>query len=165
MNIITKRTLIIPFTIQMIAAAKNRDYSTLESLGIISGKDWPEPDLIEALPVFEQLLRENGTNGFGLWLIKDRFTNNVIGSSGFLGNPDIKGHVEIGFGIAPAKRHNGYCTEVIKGMLEWVKSASEVTQINARCENTNKDSKNVLNKCGFRETVTDNNFTFWEYVI
>jgi [ribosomal protein S5]-alanine N-acetyltransferase len=165
MMIETERTQLMPFTIELIDAAYSKNYSKLESIGIAANQEWPEPDLLEALPVFRNLILENGINGFNSWIIKDKKTNEVIGSLGFLGNPDEKGNVEIGFGIIPSKRNKGYCIETVKELIIWVKKQKGVQCIKAQCERTNEGSKKILYKLGFGEKQEQNGLMNWEMKI
>jgi [ribosomal protein S5]-alanine N-acetyltransferase len=73
----------------------------------------------------------------------------VIGSLGLIGAPDEEGRVELGFGIVPSRRGQGYCTEAVRGLLEWVKGRAEVSKLIAHCDPANAGSRNVLTKSGF----------------
>jgi len=80
MEIVTRRLKIIPFTKEIIQAAIQQDNEQLSKLGIIPTIEWPEPDLTEALPYFNQQIIENGITGFNSWLVLDKQTNDIIGS-------------------------------------------------------------------------------------
>jgi hypothetical protein len=65
MEIRTDRMVLRPFTLDLIDAMKARDYPRLKKLGCRATGEWPEKDLLNALPVFELLLKMNGVNGVG----------------------------------------------------------------------------------------------------
>jgi [ribosomal protein S5]-alanine N-acetyltransferase len=162
MEVKTERLLINPFTAEMICALKSGDYRKLEQMGFISTNEWPEKDLLHALPVFENIVLKNGVNGFGSWIMKEKITNNVIGSLGFIGNPDIDGQIEIGFGVIPSRRKKGFCHEAVNGLLNWIKDKKEVKVIIAHCNKQNIESKNVLSKCGFIYKGEEKQLQLWE---
>ena len=148
-KIITNRLILVPFTIELIDAAIANDKIEIQNIGFISNNEWPESDLIEALPFFRDLIIANGINGFNSWLVIEPTSYEIIGSAGFIGNPDDKGNIEIGFGIIPSKRRNGYCLEAVTGLIHWAFENDSVKTIIAHCNFDNENSEKVLIKCGF----------------
>ncbi len=148
-KIITNRLLLIPFTTELIDAAIANDKIEMQNLGLLPTNEWPESDLIEALPFFRDLINANGINGFNSWLISEPTGREIIGSAGFIGNPDDNGNVEIGFGIVPSKRRNGYCSEAVSELIHWAFENDSVKAIIAHCNFDNEISEKVLIKCGF----------------
>jgi [ribosomal protein S5]-alanine N-acetyltransferase len=164
MKILTKRMKLIPFTIEIIQAAMQHDNEQLLKLGITPTEGWPELDLVEALPYFNQQIIDHGVTGYNSWLTLDKQTNDIIGSLGFINEPDSNGSVEIGFGIVPQKRRQGYCEEAVKALITWADAKSEVKFVTARCNKDNKKSINLLKKIGFKEKHSENSIIKWEYV-
>ena len=117
----------------------------------------------EAFPVFEELLKKNGTDGFNLWLTIEKESNLIIGSVGYIGKPDDEGNIEIGFGIIPSRRGMGFCYESVKSLLEWGLGHDEVNCIIARCDKTNTASKKTIIKLGFEYFSEDDNLLTWKY--
>ncbi len=148
-KIITNRLILVPFTIELIDAAIANDKIEMKNIGFLSNNEWPESDLIEALPFFRDLIIVNGINGFNSWLIIELTSHEIIGSAGFIGNPDNRGNVEIGFEIIPSKRGNGYCSEAVTGLIHWAFEHDSVKTIIAHCNFDNENSEKVLIKCGF----------------
>lgn len=155
----------IPFTKDIIQAAIHQDKEKLSTLGIIPTNEWPEPDLIEALPYFNQQIIDNGITGYNSWLILDKHTNEIIGSLGFINEPDINGSIEIGFGIIPSKRRQGYCEEAANALIQWVKNKQEVKIITAQCNEDNEKSKSLLKKIGFKEKCREDSLLKWELAL
>ena len=149
MEIITERLRLKPFDIDLIDAALAGDTKKICSYGYIANEEWPEPDLIEALPIFKDLIIKNGVNGFNSWIITDKATNDIIGSLGFIGNPDENGNIEIGFGVIPSKRRLGYCVESVEALIKWAFEHDCINRIVAQCDCTNFPSKKILEKIGF----------------
>lgn len=165
MEIVTKRLKIIPFTTEIIQAAIQQDNEQLSKLGIISTFEWPEPDLVEALPYFNQQIIDNGITGFNSWLILDNQTNDIVGSLGFINEPDDNGAIEIGFGIIPSKRRQGYCEEAVKALIQWAGSKPAVKMITAQCDEDNERSINLLKRVGFREKGREASILKWDFVL
>lgn len=165
MKILTKRMKLIPFTVEIIQAAIQHDNKQLLKLGITPTMGWPEPDLIEALPYFNQQIIDHGVTGYNSWLMLDKRTNEIIGSLGFINEPDSSGSVEMGFGVVRTRWRQGYCEEAIIALITWVSAKSEVKIVTAQCNKDNKKSINLLMKIGFKEKHSKNSILNWEYVI
>jgi len=163
MNIETERLLVEPFSIELIDGAVAKDRNKILSLGYNFSEEWPEPDLAEALPHFKQLIAANGINGFNSWIIIDKKSKDIIGSIGFIGNPDDKGRIEIGFGIIPSKRKQNYCFEAGKSLITWAFKQPDVKEITAKCDGNNLASVKTLEKLGFIKTNISGSQILWFY--
>ena len=65
----TDRTILLSIDIEMIHAISNGTLNQVSEYH--HNEEWPENDLIEALPVFTELLQKNGNDGFNIdeaWL-------------------------------------------------------------------------------------------------
>jgi [ribosomal protein S5]-alanine N-acetyltransferase len=162
MNIETARTLLTPMTEELITAVAARDIQGIESLGYSINDEWPEKDLKEALPVFKGLIKQNGVNGFGAWIIILKESGMVIGSTGFIGNP-ANGRIELGFGIIPSMRRKGYCYEAARAITTWGMQQERVCTIVAHCNDDNEESMHMLTRLGFTQVGRDKALISWEY--
>lgn len=89
--------------------------------------------------------------GFGMWLIKDRFTDELIGRAGFnLIKWQGKQLLEMGYAIACAYRKQGYATEVCQALIAYAKSG-ELAYSKLYCfvQKENLASRLFLEKLGF----------------
>src|SRR5664279_133705 len=112
---------------------------------------WPDPELLGFLPVYSGELRTRpDALGYGVWLLIDRDTRMIVGSAGFQGLPDADGEIEIGYGIDPSQRRQGYGTEAVCALLAWGLDQPGVVRVIAHCDLGNTDSIGVLSKAGFR---------------
>ena len=161
MKLTTERTIVVLVDMEMITALSGD--APKQFPGYRHNEEWPENDLKEALPVFEELLKKNGNDGFNMWLIVEKESNLIIGSAGYVGKPDEEGNVEIGFGIIPGRRKMGFCYESVKALLEWGLGHDEVNCIIARCDKTNIASKKTIMKLGFEYFSEDDNLLTWKY--
>ena len=153
----TNRTILFPVDIETINAISNGTLSEY-----YHNEEWPENDLREAFPVFIELLKKNGNNGFNLWLIIEKNNDMIIGSTGYIGNPDSEGNIEIGFGIIPSKRGKGFCCESVKALLKWGLSHDDVHCITAQCDVSNVASIKTIMKLGFEYLNEKDNLLTWK---
>jgi RimJ/RimL family protein N-acetyltransferase len=158
----TGRLKIIPFSEEIIQAAMERDRERLTALGIVADEEWPEPDLVEALPHFQRLIRDHGDTGFNGWLMLEKRSREIVGSLGFMGETDENGSVEIGFGIVPGKRRQGYCEEAARALMGWAEGRPGVRWITARCGEDNEKSIGLLRKLGFSEIGREDALIEWK---
>jgi RimJ/RimL family protein N-acetyltransferase len=116
-------------------------------LGAALAASWPQPDLLDILP----LLARTPPDGvrFGAWVVVERDTNIVVGDIGFLGPPDGDGVVEVGYSVIPERRGLGYATEAATALVGWALAQPGVTAVLAHCDATNAASIRVLERAGF----------------
>jgi len=159
MKLITNRTILFPIDMEIMNVISNGTSSRFSEY--YHNEEWPENDLKEAFPVFRELLKENGNDGFNIWLIVEKENNQIIGSAGFIGKPDNEGNVEIGFGIIPSKRGKGFCHESVEALLKWGLSRDEVKNIIAQCDKSNIASRKTLEKLGFEYLCEKDDLLSW----
>lgn len=83
------------------------------------------------------------------WLIILDEQHCGAGLVGFKGYPDEQGQVEIGYGLEPAYRNQGYMSEAVQALIEWAFAAPEcISIIAAEVYKTNPASMRVLQKAG-----------------
>lgn len=83
-------------------------------------------------------------------ILVDRERNIAVGSTSFHSAPDERGMIEIGIGIAPQTRGNGYATEAIDAMWRWACSKREVSYLRYCVSPSNAPSMAIIAKFGFR---------------
>jgi RimJ/RimL family protein N-acetyltransferase len=71
----------------------------------------------------------------------------TIGTCGFHGPPGDERQVEIGYGVVPAERGNGYATEAVRALLE-VARANGVTTVRGKADRANEASQRVMVAAG-----------------
>ena len=76
----------------------------------------------------------------------------MVGDLCIIGEPNAEGEIEIGYGTYPEFRNKGYMTEIVRGIIEWVKSQPNVKSIIASTDITNIASYKVLVKNRFVKT-------------
>ncbi|MEI1420943.1 GNAT family N-acetyltransferase [Bacillus cabrialesii] len=162
----TNRLLLRTIDIPLLDAASKRNHQAIQDMGYQTNGEWPDPDFFEAIPYFrEKLVENNGTKGFDSWLILKKHNHEIVGGTGFLGDPDTNGMIEIGFATNKSHRRNGYCAEAARKLINWALSQDIVNRITARCEHDNLGSQHILKKLGFTLDHKSKDFMHWSYVI
>ena len=161
-QIITERLTLTACPLQ-VARAANGGKRQLETLiGARVDEQWLDEDGRALLSYYDYQLREDPTMiGWGLWLLMHTADHVVFGSAGFKGKPDDRGTIEIGYGIAPDYRRQGYTFEAAKGLVEWGFTHPEVRQINAECLPDNIGSARILQKLGMTNLGVRGGYLRW----
>ena len=164
MQLETNRLLLETLDLNLLEAAAQRDTELIEALGYKTNNEWPEPDFVEALPYFREILiKNNGTRGFDSWIMVKKDTKEIVGGIGFLGDPDPDGVIEIGFGTNKSYRRKGFCFEAAHKLLSWSTNQKVVKSIVAKCNSDNIASKNILAKLEFQIEYKENDLLYWKY--
>jgi ribosomal-protein-alanine N-acetyltransferase len=88
----------------------------------------------------------------------------VIGDCGTHAPVDAAGFVEIGYGLAAHFRGQGYGTEVVAAISDWLLSQPEVRVIRATIVQDNAASRRVLEKARFKAIgITDSEAVYERY--
>jgi RimJ/RimL family protein N-acetyltransferase len=86
----------------------------------------------------------------------------VLGDCGFIGPPDSRGWVHVGYGVAWPERDQGYATEALRGLIEWARGRPEVTKVLADAACTNLPSIRVMENAGMRRAGSDGELVYYE---
>jgi ribosomal-protein-alanine N-acetyltransferase len=123
--------------------------------------EWPQPDLLDVLPLQAEASSE--TECFGVWVMIERDTGSVVGDAGFMGPPDEDGSIEVGYSVIPERRRRGYATEGASAIVEWALSQPGVRVVVAGCDRDNAPSIRTLERLGFQRTGETNVQIRWRY--
>lgn len=143
---------------------------TSDAHAALSGErrpDWASDYPTEGDVVIARLIAENSVlsaDAYVPYKIALRESGQVIGGCGFLGPPDTKGSVEIGYGLAPSQRGKGIATEAVNGLVDKAWTDPLVTLVFALTEEGNEPSQGVLRRAGFRQVDSGIEQLRWEIV-
>ncbi len=85
---------------------------------------------------------------FVRWMVlKER--REIIGSTSFHGAPDENGMIEIGLGVSPKFRRQGFAYEALAGMWSWVCTQEGIETLRYTVAASNKASIALVKKFGF----------------
>ena len=76
----------------------------------------------------------------------------AIGSLNFHAGPNEGGMVEIGYGLLPEARGQGYAIEAVRAAFDWATRVHGVRRFRASVSPDNERSLNLIRKLGFRQT-------------
>ncbi len=111
---------------------------------------WPGADFARMLPLIA-----DGVGRTSLWagqtrLIVHEEDRTLIGETGFHGQPDGSGTVEVGYSIVPEYRGQGFGFEATRALIEEALARRDICRITAACLEDNAASLKVLEKLGMR---------------
>jgi RimJ/RimL family protein N-acetyltransferase len=112
-------------------------------------------------------LRATASSGeqqpFGYYRITRLADGRAVGGIGFKGQPD-GGRVEIGYGLAPSARGQGYAAEAVVALLA-VATAHGLSRVIADTTLDNIASQRTLTRAGFRLVDTDEELHYYEALL
>lgn len=92
----------------------------------------------------------------------------VVGSCGFKGNPDLQGAVEIAYFTFPSFEHQGLATEMARELVTIARGSGAVRQVLAHTLPEPNASTRILERTGFRftgEVEDPEDGTVWRWVL
>lgn len=125
--------------------------------GLLLADGYPHPDTFDALRMFAEHGSNDDDGGWYVTLADGR----VIGDCGTLGWTDQHGRVEIGYGFAASYRGQGYGTEAVRLLADWVAAQPGVTAVTASVEVGNLASRRLLERLGF--ALVDTAEGHWQF--
>ncbi|WP_249709497.1 GNAT family N-acetyltransferase [Bacillus cereus] len=105
----------------------------------------------EAKDYIMQLISHWEQYNFGVWLLVNRNTGELLGHCG-LRKIDETGEIEIMYVLDPEYWGNGYASEAAKASIQYAKEMMNVKRIIARVKVANENSKKLLRNLGFTYT-------------
>ena len=138
----TARLRLVPLTAEMARAILAGDLSGLAAAGLTAADGWPHEDTADGLGMAVKTEHPPG------WLVTVGGT--VIGDIGTHGPVDEAGRAEIGYGLAAPSCGQGYGSEAVLAITDWLLRQPEVRQVQAHTLTDNMPSRRVLEKAGFR---------------
>jgi ribosomal-protein-alanine N-acetyltransferase len=111
---------------------------------------WP-PDVMRDVQEFfaEQLEKGFAQPGWWNWYAVRRDDRTLIGNGGFAGVPNDEGIVTLGYSIAEGYEGQGYCTEMVAGLMQWASESGNAKQVFATTFERHFGSIAVLQRNGF----------------
>lgn len=94
------------------------------------------------------------------WLMVNKDKNVIVGNACFMGEPNEKGEVEIGYGVYPRYRKRGYMSEAVAALRKWALEQKGVSAVTACTDKDNLASQRVLEKCGMH-MIRESRERYW----
>ncbi len=164
----TARLTLIPLTLRQLRLHVRDNYQLEKTVGLQKGHRVVVEPLLSIIthftiprlqdPAFDPLYHT-------MWMAIDRQKRQFVAEAKFKGEPDETGTVEIGYGTYPALHRQGYMTEMVGGLVNWVSQQPNVQRVVADTDAENVASQKVLEKNGFRMFDRIENMLWWEYIV
>ena len=159
---VTKRLILRPATATLLEA----EIASLEAfaamLRVTVPEGWPPGEYDrEAQQFFLERLQSATAeeSGWYSWYAIYNGTGTaaqtLVGAAGFLGPPDHRGIVEIGFSLHPEWRGRGLAVEMVGELVAFAFEHEQVQAIIANTSRENLASCNVLRRLGFADAQSD----------
>lgn len=159
-NIETQRLLLIPLTREQLVTGLTSIDDVSGQVGFPIVRNLIEGNTERAIKIKVEKMAKNPVNlhpWFTYWLIVIKSESIGAGLVGYKGSPDIHGEVEIGYGIDPQFRRQGFMTEAVIALVEWAFSHPDCRVVVAPgVKIWNTGSQKVLTTAGFSEVSRNN---------
>lgn len=161
----TERLIIKPLTYEQLVKYAACDNSLEEELNVKPSTRTISTELKEALE--ETILLNVADKSknylyYTLWAAISKTENKMIGDLCIVGEPNLEGEIEIGYGTYDEFQRMGYMTDMVAGMIGWAKTQLGVKSIVASTEKRNTASSKVLQKNGFRINKETETTVYWK---
>lgn len=161
----TKRLIIRPLTYNQLVKYAKCDNSLEKELNLNPNSRIISDELKEALEntIIPNVADKNKNYLFStLWTAISIAENLMVGDICIYGEPNELGEIEIGYGTYNEYQNKGYMTEIVGGIIEWLKTNSLVKSVIASTEKSNVASFKVLQKNGFVKSDEDATSIYWK---
>lgn len=123
--------------------------------------DFPfDGDVIGAAMFLRATTAHGDQRPFGQYVIIRTASGQSIGGIGFKGQPD-QGTAEIGYGLAPSGRGNGFAAEAARALVNLARELG-LSRVVADTDKDNTASQRTLEHAGFTKTGTDGDLFRYE---
>ena len=164
----TERLILKPLTYEQLIKYIKCDNSLEIELKLNETSRRISPELKEA---FEQTILPNVADKSKnylystLWTVISKIDNKMVGDLCIIGEPNVDGEIEIGYGTYDEFRNKGFMTEAVSGLIEWAIIQPEIRAIIASTEKNNTASFKVLEKNNFLKIGETETLCNWKLEI
>ncbi|MBD7944381.1 MULTISPECIES: GNAT family N-acetyltransferase [Psychrobacillus] len=162
----TERLILIPLTAENLRLLIDNPKKMEQSLSINESNRFLSSDLKQAMEIRLSKLLSDEENyiWYTNWLIVSKDQNCSVGGVMLKGLPNENGEVVIGYYTLPEYQGNGYMTETINNMKNWLLDQADVMYVIADTDKDNIPSHRVLEKCGAKIYKETDELYFWRFV-
>jgi RimJ/RimL family protein N-acetyltransferase len=149
----TPRLELVSMSVPFMQALQRRDFGVAEREMDASVPRWMPTQLknflVYRLAQLERDPTEREWLGRAMVVKDEQGGRHAVGSIGFHGRPDSAGRAEIGYGIDPRYRRQGYTSEAVRAMFDWAHSKHGITRFVASVAPNNRPSLALIRNFGF----------------
>lgn len=161
----SKRLRIIPLDLEGFELLVTDSQAMEKRLGLVAEGVNLEGEVKTAMESLLEIAKKDLANLRWLtnWQIILNAENRAIDSACFMGLPNEKGEIEVGYGINEPYRRHGYVTEAVVALIHWALEQEKVSAVTAKTDKDNPASWRVLEKAGLEKCGEDEEGHFiWE---
>jgi RimJ/RimL family protein N-acetyltransferase len=164
----TKRLILKPLDYGQLVKYINDDFSLELELKLNKTSRVISPELKEALE--ETILPNVGDSTKDylystLWTVISKDLNKMVGDICIVGEQNMAGEIEIGYGTYEEFKGKGFMTEAVGGIIKWAKTQAKVVSIVASTEKENIASYSILIKNNFIKIGEKDTLFNWKLVL
>ncbi|MDF2535356.1 MAG: N-acetyltransferase [Bacillales bacterium] len=162
----TERLRLIPLSAVNLRLLIHNPKKLEQSLSLIESNKFLSSELKQAMEtrLSKLLMDEEFYIWYTNWIMVSKDKNCNIGGVMLKGLPNENGEVVIGYYTLPEYQGNGYMTEAIYSMKNWLLNQSDVMSVIADTDKDNIPSHRVLEKSGAEMYKETNELYFWKFV-
>jgi RimJ/RimL family protein N-acetyltransferase len=151
----SQRLHLVPLTSETLAALMQRDRSVAEHAldATFPSSDLVPPLMTDVLDFFLEIASagpESAVWGARAYITVD--TRHIVGMGGFVGPPDERGFVTMGYSIFTEFQRQGYASEAARSLADWAMTQPGVMGIQATISPRNIASERVAAYAGLSRT-------------
>ncbi|MDF2881185.1 MAG: acetyltransferase [Clostridiaceae bacterium] len=159
----TERLSLLPLQSHQLVLSLE-DYVKMQTdLGLKVNNTTLDEEMQYAMKVRLRKVLEDVENYLWLtnWAIVHKEEKQIIGFIMLKGYPNEIGEVTVGYGIEERYRRNGYATEALKALTQWIFKNPRALFVIADTEKTNIPSHKVLENVGAVKYKETNEIVWW----
>lgn len=163
----TNRLRLIPLNLQNLLLLKENRAAMEKNLNLNISQQEIDPhiqlEFADAIDFWIVKVSQNEENypWFTNWEVVLKEKNVSIGGIGLTGMPDEQGQVMVGYGLDKNYHSQGYATESLQALIQWVFENPVVKSIIAETKADNLASQKVLAKNGFIQEDRKEDLLVW----
>ncbi|WP_285398229.1 GNAT family N-acetyltransferase [Lysinibacillus sp. fls2-241-R2A-57] len=162
----TQRLRVIPLNAKYLELLINEEKTLEIELSLSSAEVFVDEELKQGLKFRLSKVLEDEQNYIWHtnWLIVSKEKNCIVGGIMLKGLPNEKGEVVIGYYTFSHYQGNGYMTEAVTALKNWLLRQSTVKYVIADTDKNNLASHRVLEKAGAILYTETDALYFWRFV-
>lgn len=160
----TERLKLIPLQSHQLALSLDNYRQMQRDLGLTVTDAFLDEEMQYAMKVRLRKVLEDIGNYLWLtnWAIVHKEENQIVGFIMLKGYPNEIGEVIVGYSIEGKYRRNGYASEALKGLTEWIFKTPKALCVIADTEKTNIPSHKVLENAGAVKYKETDELIWWK---
>lgn len=162
-NVETERLSLLPLDANNLSLSIDNFQELEKAMGLTVTNAKLDEEMQYAMHVRRRKVLADEDNYLWLtnWAIVSKEENCIVGFAMIKGCPNDSGEVIVGYGIENDHRCNGYASEAVKGLIEWIFKNPKAKYVIADTDKFNIPSHRVLEKAGATKYKETDQLLWW----